>query len=123
VRNRRQRTNGDDPVDKAILATELVTQAQKVLAQKRAEAHLNIDRLEPLNISIASTSTEETPRTVVFAFPSDMTEAELFEVVGLLGHSMRLELGNRALLRKQHEHSGVVIARAMPNQAPPGKPS
>ena len=49
---------------------------------------------------------------MIIAFPQDMTPAELFEVVGWMGHALRLELEGRAHARQAGPR--LAIARAMP---------
>lgn len=65
-----------DPVDKAIAAAS----EQQAIT------------LEQHEVRIASTG-----RVVVLAFPPDMTEAELFEVVGWMANPLRMELQRRAM--------------------------
>lgn len=62
-----------DPVDAAIEAA----QPQPV-------------RLRQLQVTIASTG-----RPFVLAIPEDISEAELFEIVGWLAHDLRIALGQQ----------------------------
>jgi len=104
-------THKSDPIDQAIAAAEAAADYERVLAQKRAEAKANIDELEPININIASTGGK-----AVFALHPEMTELELFEVIGFLAHAVRLELGRRAQVRAAGPK--IEIARVMPPRRP-----
>lgn len=50
--------------------------------------------LEQREVTIASTG-----RPVVIAFPPDMTEAELFELVGWMANPLRMELHRRRVTK------------------------
>lgn len=63
-----------DPVDQAIAAA----------------AEMQPITLEQRELTIASTG-----RPFVLAFPPDMTEAELFEVVGWMANNLRIHLAQR----------------------------
>lgn len=102
----------DDQIAQAIAATDAQAQLEAMLVKKREEAKRLVDELEPLTLNIASTGNK-----AAFVFHPDMTVDELFEVVGYLGHALRLELGRRAQLRAGAPM--LEIARGLPAGMPP----
>jgi hypothetical protein len=88
-------TNGEakDPIDAAVKATEPPTV-----------------NMEQLTITISSTG-----RPFIVGWPTDLTESELFEVIGFLTTGLRGEVLKRAAKRADPA-SRLTIARAMPPQ-------
>lgn len=78
--------NGADPIDRAVAAAE-AGEAQQPMEQ--------------INVKISSTG-----RPFVVAFPPDMTESELLEVVSWMSNNLRLHLAARRTVK-----SPIVIAR------------
>lgn len=90
-------TNGKpkDPIDAAIAAADQPTV-----------------QMEQLTITISSTG-----RPFIITWPSDLSEAELFEVVGFLTTGLRGEVIKRAAKRADPA-SRLAIARAIPQARP-----